>query len=138
VKTLGPQRTLRYSLLSRRYAICKLPGNSPVPEWAFREPGFCSVTRTSDELSIVCAEEMVPPGTNAVRGWLCLKLEGPFAFSETGILSSFLAPLAESGVGIFAVSTFDTDYVLIQAQSWPKAAEALRAMGHEEAGLTGS
>lgn len=97
-----------------------------------REPGFCSVTRTSDELSIVCAEEVVPAGTNAVRGWLCLKLEGPFAFSETGILSSFLAPLAESGIGIFAISTFDTDYVLIQVQSWSKASEALRGAGHEE------
>jgi hypothetical protein len=69
---------------------------------------------------------------DAARGWVCLKLDGPFAFSQTGILSSFVSPLAECGIGIFAVATFDTDYVLIQEESWPKASQALRVAGHEE------
>jgi hypothetical protein len=85
----------------------------------------------------VCPEDSIPSQIDAARGWLCLKLQGPFAFSETGVLSSFLAPLAESGVGIFAISSFDTDYVLIQTQSWPIASEALRAAGHEEAVRSG-
>jgi hypothetical protein len=102
-----------------------------VPHWASRHDKFCSITRTTDELSIVCPEDWVPAEVNAARGWICLKLEGPFAFSETGILRAFLNPLAEHGIGIFAISTFDTDYVLIQAQFWPKASEVLRAAGHE-------
>ena len=93
--------------------------------------GFCSITRTADEVSIVCAENVVPTEIEAARGWVCLKLEGPFAFSETGILSSFLAPLAESGIGIFAISTFDTDYVLIETKLWERAAEVLGAAGHQ-------
>lgn len=124
--------TLKYSLLAGRHAICKLPCDAPIPEWAFRQPGFCSVTRTRDELSIVCSETSFPAQVDAARGWICLKLHGPFAFSETGILNSFVAPLAACGIGIFAVATFDTDYVLIQEQSWPKASQALRAAGHEE------
>ncbi len=104
---------------------------SDVPPWAFRESGFCSVTRTSDELSIVCTEEAIPREVEAERGWVCLKLAGPFAFTQTGILSSFLAPLAESGIGIFAVSTFDTDYVLIKEENWGVASSALREAGHE-------
>jgi hypothetical protein len=59
-------------------------------------------------------------------------LLGPFAFSETGVLSSFLDPLAEHGIGIFAISTFDTDYLLIEARFWEKASQVLRAAGHEE------
>lgn len=129
---MGAQRALRYFLGPERYAICKLSSNTPVPEWAFHDFGFCSVTRTSDELSIVCAEKNVPAAIEAARGWVCLKLQGPFALSETGILSGFVEPLAEHGIGIFVVSTFDTDYVLIQEQSWPKASEVLRAAGHEE------
>ncbi len=125
-------RTLRFSLLTGRYCICKLPPDAPVPDWASQPSGFCSLTRTADELSIVCKEEAVPPEANPAGGWICLKLEGPFALSEPGVLSSFLAPLAASAVGILAISTFETDYVLIQAQSWPKASDALRAAGHEE------
>jgi hypothetical protein len=124
-------RKVRYSLLPGRYAICKLAPDATVPVWAQPNSGFCSVTRTRDELSIVCAAESVPIELEATRGWVCLKLEGPFAFTETGILSSFLAPLAENEVGILAVSTFDTDYVLIQEQFWPRAAEALRAAGYD-------
>jgi hypothetical protein len=125
------ERKLRYSLLAGRYAICRLLPTLDVPEWAFRKSGFCSVTQTSDELSIVCAEDAIPREVEAERGWVCLKLNGPFPFTQTGILSSFLAPLAESGIGIFAVSTFDTDYVLIKEENWGIASGALREAGHE-------
>lgn len=130
--SLNSRRALRYLLLPGRYAICRLQSGADVPGWAGQPDDFYSVTRSADELSIVCMENRVPADVHAVRGWLCLRLEGPFDFSETSILSSFLAPLAENGVGIFAVSTFDTDYVLIQERFWPEASDALRTAGHEE------
>jgi len=94
--------------------------------------GFFSVTRTSEELSIVCPEEHVPPQVKHERGWSCWRLEGPFAFSETGILASFVQPLAEHAIPVFAISTFNTDYVLVKRDWMEKATQVLRAAGHEE------
>jgi len=90
------------------------------------------VVRTGDELSIVCAEDRIPDGVRAERGWLALKLEGPFPFVMTGVLASFLQPLAEAEIPIFAISTFDTDYVLIKPEHLEAAVEALGAAGHEK------
>ena len=90
-----------------------------------------SVTRTSDELSIVCAQENVPSGTQAAGPWTCLKLLGPFAFELTGVLASVLEPLAASGISIFAISTYDTDYVLVREESAAAAIAALHNAGHE-------
>lgn len=92
------------------------------------------MTRTSNELSIVCLETQVPPNIHHEGGWFCLKLEGPFAFSDTGILASFVQPLSDRAIPIFAVSTYDTDYVLIK-QGWlEKALQALRDAGHDSLG----
>ena len=124
-------RALRFSVLPGRFAIHRLPASAPVPEWARRSP-FISVTRTADELSIVCAQECVPtdvPG--AACGYLCLKLAGPFPLTESGIVVSFLAPLAERGIPVFPLATFDTDYVLVQESRWNDALQALHAAGHE-------
>lgn len=93
-------------------------------------PGFVSVSRTSDELSITCPREFAPPASTMDAGWRTLKLRGPFAFGEVGILAALLAPLAEAGIGIFAVSTFDTDYLLVKAADLPRALATLRAAGH--------
>jgi len=95
--------------------------------------GFFSVTRTADELSVVCREDEVPEGARSEGGWRVLKLEGPFEFSEVGVLASVTAPLAEAGVGIFALSTFDTDYLLVREDQVGSAAAALRGRGHEVA-----
>ena len=89
-----------------------------------------SITRTADEVSIVCPESVVPDGVIAERGWRVLKLRGPFAFDDVGILASFAAPLAAAGISLFAVSTFDTDYILIKSAALPAALTALRAAGH--------
>jgi uncharacterized protein len=94
---------------------------------------FC-VVRAVDELSVVCPEDLVPNGLSAERGWMALKLEGPFPFSMSGVLASFLQPLAEAQIPIFAISTFDTDYVLIKRESLGRAAAALSAAGHERVG----
>jgi len=97
---------------------------------------FC-VMRTRDELSIVCADDICsavhpPAGASVERGWLALKLEGPFPFSLTGVLASFVQPLAEAQIPIFAISTFDTDYILIKCENIEPAVSALGAAGHEQ------
>ena len=111
-------------------SVCRLDATSAIPDWA-TEGGFFYVTRTSDELSVVCQEEVVPDNARSEGGWCALKLEGPFEFSEVGVLTSVAAPLAEAGVGIFAVSTFDTDYVLVKEEQLSPAVAALRGRGHE-------
>ena len=92
------------------------------------------MTRSREELSIVCEEQRVPEGVRGERGWVALKLEGPFPFAMTGVLASFLQPLAEEKIAIFAISTFDTDYVLVKRADLERAMKALAAAGHEECG----
>ena len=124
------QRKLKFSRVSGSFAICRLAPDAAVPGWALRGT-FFSVTSSADELSIVCPEAQVPPEIQHENDWACLKLEGPFPFSETGILTSFVQPLSDRAIPIFAVSTFDTDYVLVK-QAWvEKAVEALKDSGHE-------
>ena len=112
-------------------SVVRLAPGAPVPAW-LPTSGFTTVTRTGDELSIVCATAAVPgdAGLVAESGWIALKLQGPFAFTLTGILASVLAPLADAGVGIFALSTYDTDYVLVKAAQRTEAIIALRSAGH--------
>ena len=123
------KRALRFSRIPGRFAVCRLPANAPLSEWAWSAP-FASVTRTADELSIVCPAENVPEEHRPTTPWACLKIEGPFSFSEVGVLSSFIFPLAQKGVPIFAISTFDTDYVLVGEGSVETALRALADAGH--------
>ena len=120
---------MRFKILEDRLAICRLDPGSAVPDWAAKG-NFYSVTRTSDELSIICLESNVPDDVKAERGFHCLQLEGPFDFQSIGILESFLAPLAQAGVPVFAVATFDTDCILIQEKHWERALSALVQAGH--------
>jgi hypothetical protein len=124
---------LKYRTLVERLAVCRLASGASVPDWALQGVFFC-VVRAVDELSVVCPEDLVPYGLSAERGWMALKLEGPFPFSMSGVLASFLQPLAEAQIPIFAISTFDTDYVLINRESLQRAVAALRAAGHERVG----
>ena len=87
-----------------------------------------------DEVSMVCEERQVVDGVRAEKGWVGLKLEGPFPFTMTGVLASFLQPLAEAGIPVFAVSTFNTDYVLIKRADLERAVKALAEAGHERVG----
>jgi len=123
---------LKFCVLAERLAVCRMSADSAIPSWALDGDLFC-VARTEEELSLVCAEDRV--GANSEikveGGWIALKLEGPFPFSMTGVLSSFLQPLAEAKVSIFAVSTFDTDYVLIKEAELGRALGVLRGVGHE-------
>lgn len=117
-------------MISGSFAICKLAAADPIPQWA-TEGIFTSVTRTADELSIVCPAENVPGQYKPETLWSCLKIEGPFAFSQVGILQAFIQPLVDSSISIFAVATFDTDYILIQRPIAAKAIQALQNAGHE-------
>lgn len=116
-------------LLPGEFAIARLPADAPVPAWADAKT-FSAVTRTADELSILCPAAQVPADTKHEGGWRILKLRGPFNFTETGILSSVLDPLAFSGISILALSTFDTDYVLVKATELEAAIRTLRHADH--------
>jgi hypothetical protein len=119
---------LELALLPRVYCVCRLPADSALPEWATGD--FLSVTRTPDELSILCDQSAVPAGIRAERDWRALRITGTLDFSLTGILASLAIPLAAAGISIFAVSTFDTDYVLVKADRIDEAIGALEAVGH--------
>jgi hypothetical protein len=122
-----PALTLR--VVPGTYAICRLAPNAPVPAWAATTTGFTSITRTSDELSIVCDESLAPFDVHAERDWALLKLGGPFDFASVGILSSVLQPIAGARVGVLVIGTFDTDYVLVKRPQLAAALESLRAAG---------
>jgi hypothetical protein len=111
-------------------AVCRLAPGSEISEWAFSGGGFASVTRTADELSLVCAESAVPDGIQCEPGWRIFKIEGPLDFALTGVSVAVAQPLAEAGVTIFAVSAYDTDYVMVKEQDLEKAVRALEAAGH--------
>jgi len=104
---------LHLTLLPQILAICRLEHDAPVPSWTGGEK-FVSITRTGDELSVVCSQQRVPDGVTMEGGWRAFKVEGPLEFSLTGILSSLTLPLAEAGIPVFALSTFDTDYLLVK------------------------
>jgi hypothetical protein len=124
---IKPHLTL--SLLSDSYAICRLPASAALPGWALIGP-FYAVTRTREELSIVCHEHVVPPGVTCARGWRGLMVAGPLEFGLTGVLANLAVPLAEAGVSIFAISTYDTDYLLVREHQLVTALDALRRAGH--------
>ena len=116
-------------LLEDRIAVCRLEPGAPVPDWARGE--LLSFTRTREELSIICAEAGVPRELpQAERGWRVLRVAGPLDFDLTGILASISRPLADAGVPLFALSTYDTDYVMVREPDLERAVEALEGAGH--------
>ena len=122
-------RRLELSLLSERFAVAQLPPTADLP--LPRPPAsFHSITRTEDELSVVCPESDLPENVRAQTGWRALKVHGPFALSEVGVLSALAAPLAEARISLFVISTFNTDYLLIHTEQLPSAVTALERAGH--------
>lgn len=106
-------QNLKLTVLDEKLAVLKLPPAEPVPSWAW--PGeFVSISRTPEELSIVCSEGNIPEGIDNSGDWRVLKFDGILDFSLTGILAGIAGRLAEAGISIFAVSTFNTDYILVR------------------------
>ena len=118
------EKILTMKLLKERYGVCRLDKTELIPEWA-QNSDFFSITRTSDELSIVCSQDDIPNDINCEKDWRILKIEGPLDFSLIGILASISTILAQKGISIFAISTYDTDYILVKNNDIDNAISAL-------------
>jgi hypothetical protein len=123
-------KTLSLKILPDRMAVCRFDPTTAVPGW-IDQSGFYSITHTEQELAIVCAETLVARGTKSESGWRCFKVEGPLDFSEIGIIFSLTQPLAKNGISVFAISTFDTDYLMVKERDLAKAIGVLTAAGHD-------
>jgi uncharacterized protein len=117
-------RMLIMKLLKERFGVCRLNKAESIPDWA-KKSLFYSITKTEDELSIVCLLDSIPHDIKCEKGWRSLKVEGPLDFSLIGILSSISTILARKGISIFAISTFDTDYILVKDKDIASAINAL-------------
>lgn len=121
---------LKLIILAERLAVCRLDAKAPIPEWATGE-SFLSISRTRDELSVICEDHFVPAGAKASRGWRGFKIVGPLDLDLVGILVSVAVPLAHSNIGILPIGTYETDYVLVRDQQLSDAVKALRFAGFD-------
>ena len=124
------QHRLRVGIVLGRFGVCRLSASSAIPEWA-DGPGFVSITRTTDEVSVVCAEDRVPVGVPCERGFAAMRVEGTLAPDLVGVLASLAGPLADAGIPILAIGTYDTDYVLVRDRDLDLAIAALGRAGHD-------
>lgn len=121
---------MKLSVLSEPLAISAAASGAAIPAWAMQGE-FVSITRTCDELSIVCAEKFVPPDAVCERGWRVLKVEGILDFALTGIMAALTAPLAKAKISVFVLSTFNTDYVLVKSEKLADTVQTLRQNGYD-------
>ncbi|HET8845435.1 MAG TPA: ACT domain-containing protein [Ktedonobacteraceae bacterium] len=120
---------LALSLLPEAFAVCRFAPGTPLPEWV-QTDSFFSFSGTPEETSLVCSMISIPSDVKADRGWRCFKIQGPLPFSLVGVLNSVTVPLAQAHISIFAVSTYDTDYILIKESVLPQALSILTDAGH--------
>ena len=123
-------KKLSLSSIPDRFAVCQIDHQAKIPDWAF-EGEFSFISRTPDELSIICPAKFVPPDIQYVAGWRGLKIEGPFDFNEIGVLAAITAPLAQGDISLLTVSTYDTDYIFLQEAQFETAGDILEAVGHK-------
>ena len=122
-------KTLSLSILPNQYGICHVPLEESLPELP-KEACFWSITHTEGGLSIVLPEKNIPAHWKVETGWRCLKINGCLDFELTGILASLAVPLANAGISIFAISAYETDYILIKESNLERAKQALEVDGH--------
>ncbi len=115
---------LRLTEVAGTFAICRLAPDAAIPSWPRGE--FISISRSRDELSVVCAAASVPDEIRSEPDWRCVRVEGPIPFDVTGVAAALTAPLAAAEIALFLVSTFDTDYLLVKQDVYPRALEVLR------------
>jgi hypothetical protein len=118
------------TILPEIFSICRLDRDRGIPDWALAS-SFFSITGSAEELSVVSPQAQVPEGILRDDGWRCLKVEGPLDLSEIGVLASLTNPLAQEGISVFAVSTYDTDYLLVRQKDLEKAVMVLSQNGHQ-------
>lgn len=123
---------LTLAVLPQTYAVSRLDPNGHIPPWALMGDDFISLTRTRAELSVVCLQENVPAdGTTTERGWRCIKVEGAFDFSVSGLHISLAAPLAESMISVLAIATYETDHLLVKEADLERTLQVLIRAGHD-------
>ena len=123
------QRKLKLSLLKAKYAICTLSNNAPIPDWALKEI-LASITRTDKELTIVCRQEIIPSEIQSDLNWRCFKIDGSFDLNQIGVISSISSPLADAGISIYVISTYDTDYFLVKEENLDQTISTLSNSNH--------
>ena len=129
--TKVPRHRLPLVVLPDTLAVCRLPADAAVPAWAASVKKFLTISRTPEELSITAVQSAVPSGVRCERDYRAVRVRGQLSPDLVGILLSIAEPLAEAGVSIFAISTYDTDYVLVRGRDLPAAVDALRRAGHQ-------
>ncbi|MFC1663899.1 ACT domain-containing protein [Patescibacteria group bacterium] len=117
-------KKLTLSILPEKLGICHLSQNTPTPDWA-NDIGFCSITRTKEELSIICPQDKIPAGVMFEKDWRAFKVEGPLGFISFGIVASLSKPLTEAEISILYISTYETDYVLVEEKNLVEAKKIL-------------
>ena len=122
------QHDLPLVVLPDKLAVCRLAVEAPFPDWA-RPGDLLAFIRSRDELTVVCVERLVPPEVIAERNWRALQVQGPLDFALVGVLAAITAPLAAAGVSVFALSTYDTDYILVKEDALERAVQALVQAG---------
>ena len=122
--------SIHLEAIETRLAVCRLDAGSDIPPWLDRSREFTSITRTTDELSIVCAREDVPEGVPMEGPWRAFRVQGPIVMTLIGVVAALANPLADAGISIFAMSTFDTDYILVHEPDFEAAVDALTRAGH--------
>lgn len=115
--------------LAGDYGIVRLSADTAIPAWV-DGAGLVSISRTQDELSVLCLAARIPDSVKPDPGWTAFKFEGPFAFNEHGILLSVISPISGAGIGVFVISTFDTDYLLVKTENAARVRGLLTAAGH--------
>jgi hypothetical protein len=123
-------KKVNLSIFPEKLGICRLDKNSPIPSWA-TSGEFFSVTRTDQELSIIYPQEKIPGGVLFEKNWRAFKVEGVVeGLYSVGVISSLSQPLAEAGISIFNLSTYETNYVLVKDENLEKAMEILSKFCH--------
>ena len=123
------QRQLHLSILKERYGICALPNTAQIPEWALKA-SLVSITRTKKELTIVCRQDVIPSQCQRDLNWRCFRLDGTFDLNQIGVISSISLPLAQNGISIYIISTYNTDYFLVEEEKVEQTISILSGCGH--------
>ena len=118
------------TLLDETFTLHRLTPNADVPAVALKSP-FFAITRTGEELSLVLPAGIEIESDKSERGWVCFKVEGPLEFGLVGVLAGISSALTKAGVPIFALSTFDTDYILVKREQVQVARDALISAGYQ-------